>query len=98
MTAFLVETTESRMLLLQALQSRQRLGYPVQIALVDGLQVKGINICLRRIRQRFGPSECFTVAPVSGELTDTAHLELARRNHASFIGSQQIVPSVGRLS
>ena len=98
MTAFLVETTESRMLLLEALQSRQRLGYPVQISLVDGLQIKDINICLHRIRQRFGRSECFTVTPVSGELTDTAHLELTRRNHPSFIGSQQSIPSVAGLS
>jgi ribosomal protein L31 len=38
------------------------------------------------------------VTPVSGELTDTAHLELTRRNHPSFIGSQQIIPSVAGLS
>ena len=98
MTAFLVETTESRMLLFQALQSLQRLAYPVQISLVDRFQIKDINIRLRRIRQRFGHGECFTVTPVSGELTDTAHLELTRRNHPSFIGSQQSAPSVAGLS
>jgi hypothetical protein len=61
MTALLVETTESRMLLLQALQSLQRLADPVQISLVDCLQIKDINIRLHRIRQRFGYGECFTV-------------------------------------
>ena len=59
MTALLVEEAEPRMLLLQALQGCQRLGYPVQASLVGGDQVQDVAIPGAAVRQRFGRGECF---------------------------------------
>ena len=91
MAAFLVEATETRMLLLQALQRSQGFTGPVQAALVGCNQVQDITVPGRANSERFGSTKCLAVPLHSSELADARQLELDR-NHTRFIGSQWIAP------
>jgi hypothetical protein len=50
------------MLLLEALQGCQRLGYLLQASLIGGDKVQNITVLGRSSRQRFGRAERFDVA------------------------------------
>ena len=92
MTAFLVETTEARMLLFQAFQGCQRLTDAAQATLIGSDQVKNLA-GITNIEGR-GRCQGFRVPLLAGELADTRQFRL-ERNHGRFIGSQQAPPRQG---
>jgi hypothetical protein len=78
MTALLEQPAIPRVLLLEAFQSGQGLGYPVQVSLIDSHQVKDFAALGRRDRECFGRGQRFAVLSPLGQLPDTAYLELDR--------------------
>jgi hypothetical protein len=74
MPALLVEEAELRMLLLEALQGDERVGYPVQASEVCSDQIKDVPVLRCNSHQRFGCGERFGVAAVFAQLTDADHL------------------------
>jgi hypothetical protein len=77
--ALLVQETEFRVMLLQALQRFERIRYQAQTSLIRGSKVKKISLLSCARQQRFGGHKRFRVPAEFAELAYAAYLSLDRR-------------------